>query len=102
MGHEGPKMTFERDPGQSRRIASVDPTEASNLANVRAPMPASALRCRALARTSFATPGGTGSVESRPFRESLFARPEGSQSWRAHRLAVFGARAMDSNPPENG
>ena len=28
MGHEGPKMTFERDPGQSRRMASVDQTEA--------------------------------------------------------------------------
>src|SRR5579863_4383641 len=31
MGHEGPKMTVERDPGQSRRIASVDQTEARNV-----------------------------------------------------------------------
>ena len=84
------KTAIERALCQSWRTASVDPTEAANLANVCAAMPANALRRRALARTSFATPGGTCSVESRPFRESLFARPEGAQSWRAHRLAVFG------------
>ena len=28
LGHEGSKMAIERDPGQSRRMASVDPTDA--------------------------------------------------------------------------